>query len=176
MTFWKKILSHFNQIERPLVVVFYSYFTLIIIIEVFRRYVLNAASAWAEESARYAFIYMTYIGAAEAIKSRNHLKIDIFQRYMNERQLFGSYLLTDACFIILAVLVIRYSIKVMQLQIATYTMMQGLDFNLAFAQAAIPVGWILILVRLIQRVVNTINRFQAGQSISLYGKGMLDES
>ena len=98
MNLGRVLIHFFNSIERYLVVIFYSYFTFIIVFEVFRRYVLHSASEWGEETARYAFVYMSYIGAAEAIKSRSHLKIDMIQRLMNPRQLFASYMLTDFCF------------------------------------------------------------------------------
>lgn len=168
-------MTFLNKIEQYLVVVFYSYFTFIIVMEVVRRYVFHSASQWGEETARYAFVFMSYIGAAEAIKSRSHLKIDMFQRFMSRKQLFASYLLTDVCFIVLAVLVVRFSLKVVQLQIETGTMMQGLDLNLAWAHAAVPIGWLLIFIRLIQRVFITIRDFARGQSIARFGESMLDE-
>ncbi len=176
MNFLKKMAYYFSDVERYLVVILYSYFTLIVIIEVFRRYGLNSASQWGEESARYAFIYMTYIGAAEAIKWRSHLKIDFLQERMNKSQLFASYLLTDICFMVLAVLVIRFSINVVHVQWTTETMMQGMDWNLAWATAALPIGWSLIMLRLVQRFSRTIREFRSGQLTFCRGGGMGDES
>jgi C4-dicarboxylate transporter, DctQ subunit len=171
-----KLGQFFDNIERYLVVIFYSYFTMIIVVEVFRRFALNVSSQWGEETARYAFVYMTYIGAAAAIKTRSHLKIDILQSRMGPKGLFASYLLTDVCFIILAVLVIRFSIKVAHFQWTTETMMQGLDWNLAYAQAAIPIGWSLMLIRLVQRLAATAREFRSGQLRYRAAGGMLDES
>ena len=171
----KKILPFFSNIERYLAVAFYSYFTFIIIFEVFRRYVLHWSSQWGEETARYAFVYMTYIGAAEAIKTRSHLKIDMLQRMMKPWQLFGSFLLTDLCFMLLAILVIHFSLKVMKFHLEFDTMMQGLDWNLAVAYAALPLGWALILFRLIQRIYGTVHDFIKEGKVERYGQGMLDE-
>ncbi len=172
----KKLLLHFfGNIERYLVVIFYSYFTFIIVFEVFRRYLLHSSSEWGEETARYAFVYMSYIGAAEAIKTRTHLKIDMLQRMMNRRQLFASYLLTDFCFIVLAVLVIRFSLKVMKFHLQFNTMMQGLDWNLGVAYAAVPIGWTIILIRLAQRVHGTIRDYVKEGVVNRHGKGMLDD-
>jgi len=172
---WNKILYYFNRIEKYLVVGFYSYFTFIIVFEVIRRYLFHSASQWGEETGRYAFVYMSFIGGAEAIKSRSHLKIDMLQRMMNRTQLFLTYLFTDAMFILLAVLIIRFSIKVIGFQVEMGTVMQGLDWNMAWAHVAVPIGWALILVRLIQRVVITVRAYIQGEEVEQHAKGMLDE-
>ena len=50
----------------------------IIVVEVFRRYGLDAASTWGEETAIYAFIWLSYIAAAKGVRSRRHLAVDTF--------------------------------------------------------------------------------------------------
>ena len=55
-----------QQLERWLITLFYGYFCLIIVVEVVRRYVFGSSSNWGEMSARYAFVYLVYIAAAEA--------------------------------------------------------------------------------------------------------------
>ena len=59
--------------ERYLMFVCYAFVCAVIIQEVGRRYLLNYSSAWAEETARYAFIYLGWIGAAYAVtRARAH--------------------------------------------------------------------------------------------------------
>ena len=48
-----------------------------IAMEVIRRFVLSYSSIWGEEIARYAFIYLAWIGAAAAVKDRAHIRIDV---------------------------------------------------------------------------------------------------
>ena len=50
--------------ERWLLLVLYSFIVYVIFIEVVRRFVLLYSSVWGEETARYAFIYLVWIGAA----------------------------------------------------------------------------------------------------------------
>jgi TRAP-type C4-dicarboxylate transport system permease small subunit len=58
----------------------YAYFCLIILIEVVRRYVFGESSPWGEMTARYAFVYLTYVAAAEAIRHGRHIRIDLVPR------------------------------------------------------------------------------------------------
>jgi C4-dicarboxylate transporter, DctQ subunit len=167
--------SILNKIESYLIVLSFSYFTLIIIVEVFRRFALHSSSTWGEETARYAFVYMCYIGAAEAVKTRAHLKIDMLQRRMKEWQLFISYLVTDILFMYLAIVVVRFSMEVVSFHWVFGTKMQGLDWNLALAYGSVPIGWTLITIRLFQRFYKTISEFVREGKVNRYGGGMLDE-
>ena len=58
----------------------YAYFCIIIMTEVVRRYVFGDSSAWGEMTARYAFVYMTYIAAAEAVRQNKHIRVDLLDR------------------------------------------------------------------------------------------------
>ena len=72
--------------ERYLMFVCYAFVCAVIIQEVGRRYLLNYSSAWAEETARYAFIYLGWIGAAYAIRERAHIRFDIVLARLPTRQ------------------------------------------------------------------------------------------
>jgi TRAP-type C4-dicarboxylate transport system permease small subunit len=62
--------------ERWLLLPLYALIVVTIFMEVFRRFALSYSSIWAEEIARYAFIYVSWIGASAAIKERAHIRID----------------------------------------------------------------------------------------------------
>lgn len=139
-----------NDLPAWFVKIAYSYLSLIILVEVIRRYVFSASSPWGEMTARYAFVYLSYIAAAEAIRLRKHIHINLiidkFSKRM--RSLFELYidLLTTG----LALLVIYYSIEVIRIQWSVNIVMESADVNLAFAYAALPVGWGLLVIRISQ--------------------------
>ncbi|MCD7908587.1 MAG: TRAP transporter small permease, partial [Clostridium sp.] len=47
-------------------------------IQVFNRYVIGQVFFWAEEFTLYALIWMTFLGAAIAVRQDAHTKIDFF--------------------------------------------------------------------------------------------------
>ena len=70
----------------------YAYFCLIILIEVIRRYGFGASSPWGEMTARYAFVYLTYVAAAEA-KALGEMRTAQLQvQSMNEREAIKAQL------------------------------------------------------------------------------------
>ena len=65
----KNFLKRVNEDgERWLLLWFYSFIVMVIFIEVVRRFVLSYSSVWGEETARYAFIYLVWIGASAAVR------------------------------------------------------------------------------------------------------------
>ena len=74
----RQILKHIDQnLERWLLLVFYSMIVMTIGTEVIRRFVLSYSSIWGEEIARYAFIYLVWIGVSAAVRDRAHIRIDV---------------------------------------------------------------------------------------------------
>ena len=63
--------------ERYLMLVFYCTIVFVIVTEVIRRFVFSYSSLWGEEVARYAFIYLGWVGASYAVKQRAHIRFDV---------------------------------------------------------------------------------------------------
>ncbi len=139
-----------NDLSIWFVRIAYSYLSLIILLEVIRRYVFSASSPWGEMTARYAFVYLSYIAAAEAIRLRKHICITlIIDKFTaRARVLFDLYI--DFLTTGLAVLVICYSVQLIEIQWTVNIVMESADVNLAFAYAALPIGWGLLIIRIIQ--------------------------
>jgi len=67
----QKILKMLDQnCERWLLLIFYSMIVVTIGTEVVRRFALSYSSTWAEEVARYAFIYLVWIGVSAATSAQ----------------------------------------------------------------------------------------------------------
>ena len=73
----KALLARLDRdAERYLMLTFYCFIVFVIVTEVVRRFVLSYSSLWGEEVARYAFIYLGWVGAAWAVRQRAHIRFD----------------------------------------------------------------------------------------------------
>ena len=135
---------------RAFIVLTYSYFCLIILIEVIRRYAFGDSSAWGEMTARYAFVYMTYAAAAEGIRQKQHIRVDLIDKIIKPKSMTLLNIYYDILVTIVAILVIYYSLKLINVQLTFGIVMTAADINMAFAQAALPLGWALMLIRITQ--------------------------
>lgn len=142
-------------IDGPLVkiVVFsaYAYFFLIILSEVFMRYFFAHSTNWGEMTARYAFVYFAYIAAAEAFRYDEHIRIDLLPNKLGTtgRKVLETY--SDFLCILISIAVIYYSFQLMEIQQRANIRMHALPVNMAWAQLALPIGWGLMIIRILQR-------------------------
>lgn len=166
---WRRIDTN---LERVLVIGLYGYFCLIILAEVVRRHAFGASSQWGEMTARYAFVYLVYIAAAEVAKTGDHIRIDLVPRLLPPQLRFALYCYFDILFLVLAGLIIAFSIHVLQLSIENNVLMTGFDANMAFAQAALPLGWILISYRIARRFLQTYKTYRRNGEVALGGGGL----
>jgi TRAP-type C4-dicarboxylate transport system permease small subunit len=151
-----------NNIEYWLCFVFYSYMAGIIVVEVCRRYFFGASTSWGEETAIYAFIWMTYIAAARGVRGRKHLSVEALRHRMTRTQKYYTFVLSDVCFFILSVVIVYYSILPVIENFQYGHTMFGVDLPLALATSAVTVGWVLIAIRVVQRFLDTLKRFRHG--------------
>lgn len=165
---WKEIDE---KAEKWLITITYSYFCLIILFEVLRRYLFGATSVWGEMTARYAFVFLVYVAVAEVARTRDHIGIDIVPKMFGPRGRLCLYLYFDCLYLILAALVVWYSLQVMKLQVETNTLMTGFDVNMAFAYAALPLGWGLLTYRVLQRFAQTLRSYSVDGEVPLGGGG-----
>jgi TRAP-type C4-dicarboxylate transport system permease small subunit len=165
---WRRIDAN---LERVLVVALYGYFCLIILIEVARRHLFGASSQWGEMTARYAFVYLVYIAAAEVMKTGDHIRIDIVPRLLPPRLRLALHCYFDVLCLALAALIVWFSIEVLQLSVQNNVLMTGFDANMALAQAALPLGWLLLSYRVMQRFARTYTTYRNTGDVPLGGGG-----
>ena len=124
--------------ERWLLLPLYALIVITIFVEVFRRFALSYSSIWAEESARYAFIYVSWIGASAAIKERAHIRIAVSLPFVSERVRGILMIFGDLVTMILAVVAFWWSLETVLTSIKFGSVTHGLRISLALFLAAVP--------------------------------------
>ncbi len=67
----------FDVIEQGLGVLFLLIMFVSVLIQIFFRYVLGTPITWTEEAARYSFIWTVLLGAAFAVRRREHVVMEL---------------------------------------------------------------------------------------------------
>jgi TRAP-type C4-dicarboxylate transport system permease small subunit len=73
----KKMVAFDNTLDTIITIVF-VFMLLATIMQVVFRYVLQISVPWTEEAARFALIFVTFWGAATALRERDHIAINTF--------------------------------------------------------------------------------------------------
>src|SRR5512136_320984 len=77
---------------------------------VFTRYILNYVPSWSEEIPRYLLVWITYLGAALAIKFKEHISLDVFFNLMPLKARQVGHLILNGLVAVVAAIMIVYGI------------------------------------------------------------------
>ena len=151
--------------ERYLLLVFYTLVVAVIGVEVIRRFVLSFSSIWGEEIARFAFIYLTWVGASAGVKNRSHIRIDVIYTWIPDRHHVWLYILADVATMIFAFIALYYSMIPIITSINFDNVTDGLRINRSFFLAAVPLGFTMTMVRVVQNIVRDLKTHRAGEPV-----------
>lgn len=149
--------------EYALIVVLYGYFVSIIIIEIALRYLFNMSTGIGEETARHAFIWLSWIAASLAAKKRIHISINLFYERLSYRGQGLMTLINNFLFIGLATVVIYYALDIMLDQYNYGTLSRAARYPIYVAYLGVPLGYVMLVGRLIQNVVKDAAAYQRGE-------------
>ena len=139
--------------ERYLMLVFYCFIVFVIVTEVVRRFVLNFSSLWGEEAARYAFIYLGWVGAAYGVKERAHIRFDIVTSRLPAPWANACYLFSELATLVFAVIALYWSLNTMGTMLRFDALAPALRISQAWFAAAVPLGFAMIVIRVLQAAV-----------------------
>lgn len=169
---WWRVVD--ENAERYAMLVFYVFVCAVIVQEVVRRFVLNYSSAWAEETARYAFIYLGYVGAAYAVKERAHIRFDTVLQRLPQRLHGYVYLFAELCTLLFAGIALYWSLRTIGQLLRFEGASPVLRVNKAWFAAAVPIGFALVILRGLQAIGRDVSDLRAGRPV-FTGKAMFDE-
>ena len=135
-----------------LCVVFLALMSIIIVLQVFFRYVLNNSLSWSEELARYLFIWMIYVGISYGVKLDKHICVDAVYTFMPKGIKRGYAIVAYVLFLIFAVAIIYYGILVVGMQITSGQVSPAMGLPMQYVYVAPVVGMILTVIRLVQKI------------------------
>lgn len=138
---WMKI---FEAIETNTGIIILIIMSLLVIVQVFSRYLFNYSFVWAEELVRYLMIWMVMIGAALVQAKNDHIRIDFFPLMLNPK---GRIILETV--FRLFTLIFLTILLVKGVKLANFNKMfesSGLRISMFWPMLAIPVGAFLITI------------------------------
>ena len=163
-----------HNAERWAMLVCYAFCCIVIVQEVVRRFVLNFSSAWGEEAARYAFIYLGWIGAAYAVRERAHIRFDIVLQRLAPRAKAAVYIFAEVATIAFACIALYWSMHTIGQLLRFGAATPVLRVNKVWFEAAVPIGFALVVLRSSQGIWRDWADLRAGR-VPYAGKAMFDE-
>lgn len=151
--------------ELWLLLVFYVMLVVTMAVEVIRRELFAYSSIWGEEIVRYSFIYLAWIGAAAAVKERAHIRIDVVMHYLNPRLKALLYIFGDLVMFVVACIALYWSFESVHVSAKFGSVTDGLRISKVWFLMAVPVGFTLIIWRLLQSFRRDLHALRTGEPV-----------
>lgn len=154
-----------RNLERWALLVFYTMLVVTMAVEVLRREAFAYSSIWGEEIVRYSFIYLAWIGAASAVRERAHIRIDVLFHFVPAKVKAALYIFGDLVMMVVAVFALYWSFEIVGVAWKYQSVSHGLRVPMVWFLMAVPVGFGLMMFRLLQSLRRDVADIMAGRPV-----------
>jgi len=113
--------------------------TVLVFTNVVLRYGFNTSLIMTEEIARYAFVWLTFLGGILAFARNRHVRMDLFVNMLPKRPRTVVYLLGDIVILVCCYLIVRGCYELATLNLVNRLPVTGMSVAWLYA-AGIPFG------------------------------------
>lgn len=165
-----------ENFEKYIIIVAFAFCAGIIAVEVFRRFVLNQQAPWSTFIPSYLFLWLTWLGCAYCVKLRNHLSFGEVRDRLPRTAQYVLMQVDYVLFLVFGCLAIYYSADLVKLHIDIESIVPGTDDLPSWIfYSATPVGWTLLIWRVLQNAIEDYRDFRSGAPLKLHGVAMAKE-
>jgi TRAP-type transport system small permease protein len=120
----------------------------ICILAVFTRYILNFVPSWSEEVPRYLLVWITYLGAALAVRFKEHISLDVFFNMMPLRARQVGHILLNGLIAVVGAIMVIYGVALVS-QFKD-DLMESIPVTNFWLYIVMPISGTLMLLFIIQ--------------------------
>lgn len=155
----EKCLNGFRRLVETVAGAALILMAVIVVVQVFCRFVLNDSLSWSEEAARYLQVYITFVGAAVALQRGAHIGVDFLTGFFKGKAKWVSNLFIHLVVAVFCVIVILAGAQVVATQIKYGQTSPALHLEMWKVYLALPLGGALMLVEDLVKLVHEIRAF-----------------
>lgn len=162
MSFLKALLRWLdNNTEKVVILITYSSMAGIIFVEVIRRFLFNEQVAWSTTVPVLLFLWVTWFGASYNIRKRTHLALTEIRARMPYGAQFACFIMDAVLWVTFAAIVIYFTYEQTWLAYDNFAIVGGTDNVMEWwFYLATPLAWCLIVIRVLQNLVQDIQRYR----------------
>ena len=150
-----------TYLEEILVGSIFALMIIVVLAGIFARYVIRAPIFFGDELARYLLVWLTFFGAALALKKAEHIYIEIIMNLLGRRTRTVLTVFNIAIVIVTLLVMLVYGILLTK---SGYLFRaSAMPIQVAYLYIALPISSMLMLIRTIQWVPEMIKKGKASK-------------
>ena len=153
-----------RNIEEILGVFLLSAICVVAVVKVASRYLLGDPSSWAEEVCTYIFVWMSFVGAALALKKHEHFAIEMLVDQFSLKVAGIVRLLTTFLVIVFSCIVVWYG-SVLTIN-GWDAVTPATEIPRSIPYAAVPFGGALMMIRSIEYFIKLIRDYGKPEKVN----------
>ena len=151
-----KLAYIWNHLEEIILVPSFMISTALVFIQVIMRYVFHNSLTWSEELVRYIYIWQTWIGVSYAVQTGSHLRITMIRDRLPAKGQQVLEILVRIIWVGFAIFIAYQGVQAVQIILSFGQKSSALRVPMQFCYMSIPVGMILMSIRLIEKTIREL--------------------
>lgn len=149
----RKIVEYYDKAEAHILAISLAVTTLLIFIQVILRYVFNSSLHWSEELARYVFIWQIWLGTSIAMKTDEHIRMDMLGNKLNERGKMILSIISNSLMLLFCLFLVCYGSELVHSMMRRGISSPALRIPMWVVYLALPASQLIVGMRLISRII-----------------------
>ena len=142
----KALTSFFDRSLKVITVICVVAMSLLVFSNVVSRYIFDSSIPWANEMSRFFFVWLVFFGAIEALKSNEHMAVDLLVRKLPKTARKILFVI-DVIILFLLFMIFDGSIKITQLSITSPAPATGIPYAFTNGMGIVlSVGMAIIVI------------------------------
>lgn len=153
----KKADRIIGLIEKQLLNILFLAMAIIVILQVFNRALLNFQMAWADEAARYLFVWLIFVASAYAIKEKAHIGVTAVVGLLPDRVQKALGLFSYVVCMLFCIAFVYFTAKIISVQILYGQISPSLRIPMPIAYGGMVVGGVLMVANYVLLICSEVS-------------------
>ncbi len=157
-----KLKYYWDNLERYLMMVFFSVFFMNVLIQIISRVVFNRPFRFTEELSRYCFVWMVFLGMSFGTRYDKHIRIDVFVNLLPRSIRLIINIFIDILTLAVFSWIIFQGIK--YVSYSSITNIYTMPINKGLVVSIVPITGVLVVIRCIEKILIDYRKYNRGES------------
>lgn len=154
-----KLMDKVNQVLFWIVGILIGAVFVLLVSQVYFRYVMNSSLSWSEEAARYLTIWIVFLGVALGLRRKRLIAVEVVVQFVPKKLEFAFRMLVLLVSLVLMAFLFYFGIR-MGITVSNKTS-TAMGIPMWIPYAAIPIGTLLTLLNAIAAMIEMFTEKEA---------------